>query len=142
MMFTMNFSDGKGIYYKIGAAVTPEELSDVFKTSGIRRPVDDLPRLQRMIEHADLLITAWVDQKLVGIARAVTDFSYCCYLSDLAVNKDYQKRGIGKELVRLIQEQIGDEVVLLLLAAPAAMDYYPRIGFDKIENGYIIPRKK
>jgi len=141
-MFTMNFSEGKGIYYKIGALITAEELSDVFKTSGIRRPVDDLPRLQRMIEHADLLITAWVDQKLVGIARAVTDFSYCCYLSDLAVNKDYQKRGIGKELVRLIQEQIGDEVVLLLLAAPAAMDYYPRIGFDKIENGYIIPRKK
>jgi len=142
MMFTMNFSNGKGIYFKIGAAVTAEELSDVFKTSGIRRPVDDLPRLQRMIEHADLLITAWDEQKIVGVARAVTDFSYCCYLSDLAVNKDYQKRGIGKELVRLIQEQFSDEVALLLLSAPAAMDYYPRIGFDKVENGYIIPRKK
>jgi len=141
-MFTMNFSNGKGIYFKIGAAVTAEELSDVFKTSGIRRPVDDLPRLQRMIEHADLLITAWDEQKIVGVARAVTDFSYCCYLSDLAVNKDYQKRGIGKELVRLIQEQFSDEVALLLLSAPAAMDYYPRIGFDKVENGYIIPRKK
>ena len=142
MMFTMNFSEGKGIYYKIGALITAEELSDVFKTSGIRRPVDDLPRLQRMIEHADLLITAWDEQKIVGVARAVTDFSYCCYLSDLAVNKDYQKRGIGKELVRLIQEQFSDEVALLLLSAPAAMDYYPRIGFDKVENGYIIPRKK
>ena len=141
-MFTMNFSNGKGIYFKIGAAVTAEELSDVFKTSGIRRPVDDLPRLQRMIKHADLLITAWDEQKIVGVARAVTDFSYCCYLSDLAVNKDYQKRGIGKELVRLIQEQFSDEVALLLLSAPAAMDYYPRIGFDKVENGYIIPRKK
>lgn len=142
MMFTMNFSDGKGIYFKIGAAVTAEELSDVFKTSGIRRPVDDLPRLQRMIDHADLLITAWDEEKIVGVARAVTDFCYCCYLSDLAVNKDYQKRGIGKELVRLIQEQIGDEVALLLLSAPAAIDYYPRIGFDKVENGYIIPRTK
>ncbi|WHY78497.1 GNAT family N-acetyltransferase [Neobacillus sp. WH10] len=138
----MNFSDGKGIYFKIGAAVTAEELSDVFKTSGIRRPVDDLPRLQRMIDHADLLITAWDEEKIVGVARAVTDFCYCCYLSDLAVNKDYQKRGIGKELVRLIQEQIGDEVALLLLSAPAAIDYYPRIGFDKVENGYIIPRTK
>lgn len=124
------------------AAVTAEELSDVFKKSGIRRPVDDLPRLQRMIEHADLLITAWDEQRLVGVARAVTDFSYCCYLSDLAVNKEYQKQGIGKELIRLVQEQIGDEVVLLLLSAPAAMDYYPRIGFDKVENGYIIPRNK
>jgi len=141
-MFTMNFSDGKAIDFKIGAAITAEELSDVFKKSGIRRPVDDLPRLQRMIEHADLLITAWDKQTLVGVARALTDFSYCCYLSDLAVNIDYQKRGIGKELVSLVQEQIGDVVTLLLLSAPAAMEYYPRIGFDKVENGYIIPRKK
>ncbi|WP_066073380.1 GNAT family N-acetyltransferase [Neobacillus soli] len=138
----MNFSDGKGIDFKVGAAVTAEALSDVFKKSGIRRPVDDLPRLQRMIEHANLLITAWDEQKLVGVARSVTDFSYCCYLSDLAVNKDYQKQGIGKELVRLVQEQIGDEVTLLLLSAPAAMEYYPRIGFDKVENGFIIPRMK
>ncbi|QCJ41316.1 GNAT family N-acetyltransferase [Bacillus sp. S3] len=138
----MSISNGKGIYFTMEAAVTAEELSDVFKKSGIRRPVDDLPRLQRMIEHADLLITAWDEQRLVGVARAVTDFSYCCYLSDLAVNKEYQKQGIGKELIRLVQEQIGDEVVLLLLSAPAAMDYYPRIGFDKVENGYIIPRNK
>ncbi|MFK9090903.1 GNAT family N-acetyltransferase [Bacillus salipaludis] len=138
----MNFSDGKSIEFKIGATVIAEELSDVFKMSGIRRPVNDLPRLKRMIEHADLLITAWDEQTLVGVARAITDFSYCCYLSDLAVNKDYQKRGIGKELVRLVQEEIGDEVMLLLLSAPAAMEYYPRIGFDKVENGFIIPRKK
>ncbi|MFZ7942953.1 GNAT family N-acetyltransferase [Neobacillus sp. 19] len=138
----MSISNGKRIDFKMEAAVTAEELSDVFKKSGIRRPVDDLPRLQRMIEHADLLITAWDEQRLVGVARAVTDFSYCCYLSDLAVNKEYQKQGIGKELIRLVQEQIGDEVVLLLLSAPAAMDYYPRVGFDKVENGYIIPRNK
>ncbi|EKN69795.1 GCN5-related N-acetyltransferase [Neobacillus bataviensis LMG 21833] len=138
----MNFSDGKVIDFKVGAAITAEELSDVFKKSGIRRPVDDLPRLQRMIEHADLLITAWDEQTLVGVARAVTDFSYCCYLSDLAVNEDYQKRGIGKELVRLVKEQIGEEVTLILLSAPSAMDYYPQIGFDKVENGFILPRKK
>lgn len=142
MLFTMNFSDGKGIDFKVGAAVTAEQLSDVFKKSGITRPVDDLPRLERMIEHADLLITAWDEQALVGVARAVTDFSYCCYLSDLAVNRNYQKRGIGKELVKLVQEQIGDEVMLLLLSAPAAMEYYPRIGFDKVENGFIISRKR
>ncbi|MBO0959711.1 GNAT family N-acetyltransferase [Neobacillus sp. MM2021_6] len=138
----MNFSDGKSIDFRIGTAVTAEELSDVFERSGIRRPVDDLPRLQRMIEHSDLLITAWDEQTLVGVARAVTDFSYCCYLSDLAVNKDYQKKGIGKELVRLVQEQIGEEVTLLLLSAPTAMEYYPQIGFNKVENGFIMPRTK
>ncbi|WP_160725963.1 GNAT family N-acetyltransferase [Bacillus sp. USDA818B3_A] len=129
------------VVLKINAEVKPEELSAVFKQSGIRRPYEDLPRLQKMIENADILISAWEDEKLVGVARAVTDFSYCCYLSDLAVDKEYQKRGIGRELVRLVQERIGEGVTLLLLASPIAMEYYPRIGFDSVHNGFIIPRK-
>ena len=127
--------------FKVDKKITPEELSSVFRTSGIRRPYEDLPRLERMIEKADLLVTAWDQGKLIGVARAVTDFSYCCYLSDLAVDQDYQHQGIGRELVRLVQERIGEEVTLLLLASPIAMDYYPHIGFDKVNNGYIIPRK-
>ncbi|MEH7332986.1 GNAT family N-acetyltransferase [Neobacillus drentensis] len=130
------------ITYKINTAISPEDLSAVFKASGINRPAEDLQRLQRMIDHADILITAWVNEKLIGIARALTDFSYCCYLSDLAVDKEYQKTGIGKELVRLVQEQIGEEATLILLASPVAMEYYPKIGFEKIENGFKILRKK
>ncbi|ULT54673.1 GNAT family N-acetyltransferase [Neobacillus drentensis] len=129
------------IEFKVDAKLTPEELSVVFKGSGLKRPYEDLGRLERMIENADLIITAWDLDKLVGVARAITDFSYCCYLSDLAVDKEYQNHGIGRELVRLVQEQIGEEVTLLLLASPTAMDYYPHIGFDKVTNGYIIPRK-
>ncbi|NRD77129.1 GNAT family N-acetyltransferase [Bacillus sp. BRMEA1] len=132
----------ENIIYKINETITPEEMSIIFKASGIRRPADDLPRLQKMIDHADILITAWVDQKLVGIARALTDFSYCCYLSDLAVDKEFQKVGIGKEMVRILQEQIGEELSLLLLASPIAMEYYPRIGFAPVHNGYMIPRKR
>lgn len=94
-----------------------------------------------MIQNSDLILTAWDKDKLIGIARAITDFSYCCYLSDLAVDKDYQRAGIGKKLVEMLQNEIGDEVALLLLASPAAMDYYPRIGFEKIDNGFRIPRK-
>ncbi|MEH7121435.1 GNAT family N-acetyltransferase [Neobacillus vireti] len=128
--------------FKVDKKITPEELSSVFRTSGIRRPYEDLPRLERMIENAGLLVTAWDQGKLIGVARAVTDFSYCCYLSDLAVDQEYQHKGIGRQLVRLVQEQIGEEVTLLLLASPIAMDYYPHIGFDKVNNGYIIPRKR
>jgi len=73
------------IAYKINALLQPEQLSDLFKSSGIRRPSDDLERLQRMIDHADVTISAWDGQQLVGIARAVTDYSYCCYLSDLCI---------------------------------------------------------
>ncbi|WP_146812496.1 GNAT family N-acetyltransferase, partial [Aneurinibacillus danicus] len=70
------------------------------------------------------------------------DFSYCCYLSDLAVDKDYQKSGIGKELIGRIRNIIGEEVALILLSAPNAMDYYPKVGFDKVDNGFIIRRKR
>jgi predicted N-acetyltransferase YhbS len=129
------------IHYEESKTISAEKLADVFKKSGIRRPVEDLPRLQKMIDQADITISAWDGGTLVGIARAITDFSYCCYLSDLAVDRDYQKKGIGKELVRRVHEQLGDDISLLLLASPIAMEYYPKIGFQKIENGYIMPRK-
>ena len=129
------------IRYEENKTISAVELAEVFIQSGIRRPVEDIPRLQKMLDQADMIITAWDGDKLVGIARAITDFSYCCYLSDLAVNKNYQKTGIGRELVYRVHKKLGEEVSLILLASPIAMEYYPKIGFTKIENGYIIPRK-
>ncbi|MCM3412136.1 GNAT family N-acetyltransferase [Metabacillus litoralis] len=128
--------------YKVHDKISAAELSQVFKASGIRRPVDDLDRLQKMIEQADVIITARTDNQVIGVARVITDFSYCCYLSDLAVDKDHQKAGIGKNLIKLLQEEIGEEVSLLLLSAPEAMEYYPKIGFTSFDNGFSIPRKK
>ncbi|WP_034743236.1 GNAT family N-acetyltransferase [Halalkalibacter wakoensis] len=130
------------ITYKLNEKVDPVELSAVFRQSGIKRPFDDIERLKSMIHHSDLFITAWDNQTLIGVARAITDFSYCCYLSDLAVKQNYQNIGVGTELVRLVHEQITDEVALILLSAPNAMEYYPRIGFERIQNGFIIPRKQ
>ncbi len=129
------------IHYEESRKITAEELANIISKSGIRRPVEDLPRLQKMIDQADITVTAWDGRRLVGIARAITDFSYCCYLSDLAVDRDYQNQGVGKELVRRVHERLGEEISLILLASPIAMDYYPKIGFQKIQNGYIIPRK-
>jgi ribosomal protein S18 acetylase RimI-like enzyme len=80
--------------------------------------------------------------KLVGVSRSLTDFCYCCYLSDLAVRKEYQTSGIGKKLIELTKSVIGDQTALILLSAPAAMEFYPKIGFSKIENGFIIKRSK
>jgi predicted N-acetyltransferase YhbS len=130
------------ISYKVNAKIEAHQLAELFESSGIKRPLDDLNRLKRMIDHANLTITAWDGEKLVGVARAFTDFSYCCYLSDLAVEKEYQKLGIGHELVNEVLKQIGEESNLLLLAAPETMDYYPKIGFDRVGNAYLIPRKK
>lgn len=131
----------KTITYSDRCTITPEQLAAVFDASGIRRPTSDLARMARMLEHGNLLVTAWDDEQLVGVARALTDFSYCCYLSDLAVDREYQKRGIGRELIRRVSDAIGEQSMLLLLAAPEAMDYYPRIGFEAVANGWIIKRR-
>ncbi|MBW7457989.1 GNAT family N-acetyltransferase [Paenibacillus sepulcri] len=130
------------IAYKINAPLLSGDVSDVFKSSGIKRPADDLDRIQRMIDNADINVSAWDGDKLIGLARAITDFSYCCYLSDLAVSQEYQKSGVGTELVRQLRAYLGDEVSLLLISAPTAMDYYPRIGFEKNDRAFIIPRSK
>lgn len=128
------------INYRSDIRPQANEVSELFKSSGIKRPYDDLDRLQRMIDHADVIFTAWNDVQLVGIARAVTDFSYCCYLSDLAVHKDYQKNAIGKNLILHLRTLLGDEVSLLLLSAPSAMEYYPKLDFKHAENAFLIPR--
>ena len=103
-----------------------------------RRPVDDLACIKGMLENSNLLISAWHDSKLVGIARSLTDFHYACYLSDLAVDKDYQGQGIGKQLQRLIQAQLGPKCKLILVAAPAADSYYAHLGFSNNPRCWIL----
>lgn len=128
------------ISYVEAPVVQPWQLAELFRSSGIRRPVDDLPRLAGMLKHANLIIGAYHGQQLVGIARALTDFSYCCYLSDLAVAKEFQRRGIGRELVERVKARVGDRSMLLLLSSPDAMSYYPTIGLEAVANGWIIKR--
>ena len=95
-----------------------------------------------MFAAPSLLLSAWVGDELVGLSRSLTDHAYCCYLSDLAVDKKYQGHGIGRELVKRTQAIIGDEVSLILLSAPDAMSYYPTLGFELAQNAYVIRRKK
>ncbi|WP_110519655.1 GNAT family N-acetyltransferase [Herpetosiphon llansteffanensis] len=109
-------------------------------TLGERRPVEDLARMQTMIDNADLIVTAWDGAKLVGVARTITDWSYAAYLADLAVDQSYQKQGIGRQLIAVTREKLGAQCSLVLLAAPAAADYYAKVGFDWIENGWQIKR--
>jgi predicted N-acetyltransferase YhbS len=129
------------IKYEFVQKIDAMEVANVFKKSGIIRPVDDLERIQKMVDHADIILTARNNGELVGISRAITDYSYCCYLSDLAVDVKFQRNGIGKKLVSLIQGKIGEEVTLILISAPNAVDYYPRIGFEKSDKAFLIRRK-
>ena len=121
-----------------------DEFVDLLKRSSLaeRRPVDDPMCIKAMIEHANLLCTAWDGEKLIGVARSLTDFEYCCYLSDLAVDEAYQKKGVGRELIRLTQSRLGSRAKIILLAAPKAEEYYPRIGFDSHRSAWILPATK
>lgn len=131
----------KKITYKTGIKPSAQEVIEVYDSSGINRPTHDKERIAKMYQHANLIITAWDGNNLVGVSRSVTDFCYCCYLSDLAVKKDYQQQGIGEKLVNLTKEKVGEDCMLLLLSAATAMEYYPKIGLEKVNNGFIIKRK-
>lgn len=128
-------------------AVEPELQADEFRavlvasTLGERRPVGDRQRLQRMLDNADIIITARVEGRLVGVSRAISDFAYCCYLSDLAVDAAYQRQGIGKRLIEETHARAGECTTLILIAAPAAVTYYPKIGMQPA-SGWTIPRTR
>src|SRR5689334_13250048 len=116
------------IEYRLGNDLPMDGVIELYRAStlGERRPVDDPDRMASMLKHANLVLTAWDGPLLVGIARSLSDFSYCTYLSDLAVRLTHQRQGIGRELIRRTRQQ-GGRALLILLAAPKAVDYYPKL---------------
>lgn len=130
------------VQYRVNVPLHAVDLAVLFDSSGIRRPTSDLERLQRMIDHANLTVTAWDAERLVGVARALTDFCYCCYLSDLAVTQAYQGRGIGRELIQQIRAAIGEETTLVLVSAPEAMPFYAKLNMESMKTGWMIRRAK
>ena len=128
------------IHYQHSGQITETAFVDLLRRSTLaeRRPIDDPACVEAMLRHANLLCTAWDDSTLVGVARSLTDFEYCCYLSDLAVDQKYQRTGIGKALIRLTQSRLGEKAKIILLAAPKAEDYYRRIGFKPHQSAWIL----
>ena len=130
------------ITYKFNIIPSTEAIVALYDNAGLNRPTADFDRIAKMYTNSNLVVTAWDKDKLVGISRSLTDFCYCCYLSDLAVRQEYKYSGIGKKLVELTKEKVSENSMLLLLAAPSAIEYYPKIGMEKVENGFIIKRVK
>ena len=120
------------IQYRDNATITPEEAIDLYirSTLGERRPIHNVQTFADMLKNANLTITAWDKDKLVGISRSLTDFSYVAYLADLAVDQTYQQSGIGKQLIEETKLRLGPECMIVLLAAPKANEYYKHIGFE------------
>ena len=128
------------IDYHDNTTITVEAAIDLYRRStlGERRPIDRPDIFKGMLKNANLLVTAWHDERLVGIARTLTDFSYVAYLADLAVDAAYQRQGIGKRLIEETRSRLGKECMIVLLAAPKANDYYPKLGFEHNPRAWIL----
>jgi len=127
------------IVYARELTLHPDEFIDVLKRSTLaeRRPVDDAERISSMCQNANLIVTARKDGKLVGVARSLTDFIYCTYLSDLAVDESLQKQGIGTRLIKETKLH-SPQAKLILLSAPAAVNYYPKIGMTRHDHCFML----
>ena len=132
------------IQYENDKPITVEQAIDLYNRStlGERRPVDRPDIFAKMLAHADLMITAWDGEKLVGIARTLTDFGYVAYLADLAVDVAYQRQGIGKELIEHTRQALDETAFITLLAAPKANEYYGKIGFEHNPRAWVLPAGK
>lgn len=132
------------ITYQTDRKISADQFIDLLHRSTLaeRRPVADILKIEKMLAYGNILITAWHNDLLVGVSRALSDFSFCCYLSDLAVDQAYQHQGIGKELIRLTHQVAGEtDTTLILLAAPKAAGYYPKIRMDRHIDCFVIKRK-
>lgn len=130
------------ISYQYGVIPSADQIVDLYDNAGLPRPTSDKERISLMYQHSNLVVTAWHNNQLVGVSRAITDWVWSCYLADLAIRQDYQKLGIGKKLVDLTKEKVGEQTMVLLLSVPTAFDYYPKIGFSKENRAFAIARKK
>lgn len=129
-----------GIDYKINEPITADLFIELLHESSLaeRRPTEDRKCMAGMIINSNLMVTAWDGEKLIGIARSMTDFHFACYLSDLAVHKDYQGKGIGKQLQIMTQNQLGEKCHLILIAAPDANSYYEHIGYTNNQRCWVL----
>jgi ribosomal protein S18 acetylase RimI-like enzyme len=130
------------IDYRTDAPISVEAAIDLYKRStlGERRPVHRPDIFEGMLGNASLTVSAWHGERLVGIARSLTDFTYVAYLADLAVDAEYQRRGIGERLIEETKRRLGDECMIVLLAAPKANDYYPRLGFEHNPRAWMLKK--
>ena len=128
------------IEYRTGIDLNLDQVIELYNAStlGERRPVAEREIMSAMLHHANLVVTAWDEDLLVGIARTLSDFAYVGYLADLAVRASHQRQGIGTALIQKTREQMGPRSMLVLLSAPKAVAYYPKIGFIRHESAWIL----
>lgn len=129
------------ITYSTTIVPTAMQVIALYDKAGLPRPTSNADRIERMYAGSNIIVTAWQNDALVGVSRSITDGAWSCYLADLAVDPSIQKSGIGKKLIDITKEKVGEEVMILLLSVPTAMTYYPKVGFTKEDRAFTIFRK-
>ncbi|TPK94805.1 GNAT family N-acetyltransferase [Mesorhizobium sp. B2-4-12] len=140
-------SESSHVLYARETALGVGEFRRVLVDSGLGeiRPVDDTARLQAMLSGANLVLTARLDiegKPLIGIIRAMTDFSWVCYISDLAVSQAAQGLGVGKGLIDEARRQLGPSVAISLVSVPDAAGFYERIGMKRMPDAFWFSRER
>ncbi|MFD2146254.1 GNAT family N-acetyltransferase [Mucilaginibacter antarcticus] len=107
--------------YKFNTIPTVEDIIKLYNAAGLARPTHDPERMLKMYQNSNLVYTAWNGEHLAGACRCITDWVWCCYLSDLVVDPEFKKCGIGKSLIRYTKEKLGEQSMILLLSVPDAM---------------------
>ena len=120
------------IEYKTNVPIDAREIIELYRSANLPRPIDDQARTEKMFANSNLVVSAWHNNELISISRSLTDFSWSCYLADLAVRRDFQRAGVGKRLVELTRKAVGENSMALLLSVPDALGYYPKIGMEKV----------
>jgi ribosomal protein S18 acetylase RimI-like enzyme len=134
------------ILYASEPTLDAAEFRRVLVESGLgaTRPIDDEARLKTMLASADMVLTARLDgpgKPLIGLVRGITDFSWVCYISELAVCKSAQGLGIGKGLLDEVRRQLGPSVAISLISVPDAVGFYERIGMKRMPDAFWFGRE-
>jgi predicted N-acetyltransferase YhbS len=130
------------IKYQTNVMPAVKQVIELYNAAGLPRPTDDSERIGKMFENSDLIVTAWDGDELVGVCRTITDWVWSSYLADLAVSPEHKKSGIGRKLIEITREKLGEQSMVLLLSVPTAMEYYPKVGFAKEDRAFMIDRSK
>ncbi|GGK88248.1 GNAT family N-acetyltransferase [Rufibacter glacialis] len=128
------------IIYSFDSRPNADQIIELYDNCGLPRPTNDKERIQKMFDNSNLIVTAWHNDLLVGVSRSITDWVWSCYLADLAIRQEYKKAGIGRHLIKLTKDKVGEQSMVLLLSVPTAMEYYPKVGFVKQESSFILNR--
>ncbi len=127
---------------KTSSELDAQDILKLFEQAGISKPNWSIDRMQRALKGSSVIVTAWNENELIGFGNAITDFAWIAYLSQLAVNPQFQGMGVGRKLLDLMRSELGEEVTLVVHSAEKASDFYQRAGFEPYSNVFRIPRKR